>query len=365
MTTIAYFISSHGYGHAARACAVMEALIDRLPNLHFLIFTQVPEWFFNDSLPAGSFDYIKQFTDVGFVQKSPFQEDVKATLDFLNKTLPFDEAFITKSAQKITRHRCPLVLCDISPVGILSAQKAGLPVVLIENFTWDWMYARYAEFSESFTRHADYLKEIYHTVDMRFQTQPFTHAVKTGIQVPPVSRKPKHTAQEIRLSLEIPDEAPTVLISTGGVPTRHAFTERLKERDDIYFIIPHDVPSAVRSGNVRMLAHHSNFFHPDLVNASDAVVCKAGYSTVAEAYHLNKSLGLVVRPNFPESPIIERFVKAHFQHLILEPTVFQKGDWIDALDVLLTEGNRRKTKRRPNGALTVAAEILERFEHLF
>ena len=53
MTTpvrIAYFITPHGFGHAARAAAVMVALQAIDPALQFDIFTQVPHRFFQDSL---------------------------------------------------------------------------------------------------------------------------------------------------------------------------------------------------------------------------------------------------------------------------------------------------------------------------
>ena len=32
-------------------------------------------------------------------------------------------------------------MCDISPLGLMVAERAGLPSVLVENFTWDWLYA--------------------------------------------------------------------------------------------------------------------------------------------------------------------------------------------------------------------------------
>ena len=39
MTPLAYFISPHGFGHAARAAAVMSALHTQDPALQFEIFT--------------------------------------------------------------------------------------------------------------------------------------------------------------------------------------------------------------------------------------------------------------------------------------------------------------------------------------
>src|SRR5262244_3295844 len=64
---IAYFVTPHGFGHAARAAAVMVALQEIDPTIQFDIFTQVPHWFFQDSL-VRDVHYYNVCTDIGVVQ---------------------------------------------------------------------------------------------------------------------------------------------------------------------------------------------------------------------------------------------------------------------------------------------------------
>ena len=64
MSAVAYFVSAHGFGHAARASAVMAALRRRSPDVALHVFTTVPRWFFDDSL-RGVFTYHPLRTDVG------------------------------------------------------------------------------------------------------------------------------------------------------------------------------------------------------------------------------------------------------------------------------------------------------------
>ena len=45
----AFFVTSHGFGHASRASAVMDALSLRDPQARFEIFSGTPEWLFLDS----------------------------------------------------------------------------------------------------------------------------------------------------------------------------------------------------------------------------------------------------------------------------------------------------------------------------
>ena len=51
---VAFFVSSHGFGHAARASAVAEALLAIRPQTSFAFYSEAPAWFFEDSLGESS-----------------------------------------------------------------------------------------------------------------------------------------------------------------------------------------------------------------------------------------------------------------------------------------------------------------------
>lgn len=142
---IAYFISSHGFGHAARASGVMAAIHEIDPLVRFEIFTKSPYWFFKNSI-SGPFSYHSHLTDIGMVQKTPLHEDFTGTLEQLKGFLPFNNSEISNLAEMVNKLDCRLVICDIAPMGIAVAQKAGVPAVLVENFTWDWVYAGYRSY---------------------------------------------------------------------------------------------------------------------------------------------------------------------------------------------------------------------------
>src|SRR2546430_2106058 len=40
-----------------------------------------------------------------------------------------------------------LVIADVPPLGISAAHAAGIPSVIVSNFTWDWIYAYYPPFT--------------------------------------------------------------------------------------------------------------------------------------------------------------------------------------------------------------------------
>jgi UDP:flavonoid glycosyltransferase YjiC (YdhE family) len=353
ITKIAYFISPHGFGHAARAAAVMNALDRQHPKIHFEVFSLVPRWFFSESLTA-PFTYHSLLTDIGLAQESSLKENVPQTLQRLRAFLPFDPALVADLARRIGK--CNLVICDIAPLGIAVAQQAGVPAILIENFTWDWIYAGYAE--ARFTPHIDYLRAIFRSADYHIQTEPVCARWRADLTTPPVSRAPRTSRNETRKRLGIAAPSKVVLITMGGIPEQHSFLDRLVEFKHVRFIIPGATKIARRRDNLILLPHRSEFYHPDLMNAADAVIGKAGYSTVAEAYHAGIPFGFVSREKFREAGTMARFIKQQMQGVEISADDFQNGRWLHMLDELLAMP--RIKHKNANGAEQVADFILNR-----
>jgi hypothetical protein len=353
MQSLAFFISSHGYGHAARACAVIELLQRREPSIEAHIFTEVPQWFFDASL-LSEFTYHSTWTDIGLVQKNPLQEDPAATLEELGRFLPFAPDRVDTLARKLESLECRLVICDISPLGIAAARTAGLPAVLIENFTWDWIYAAFADEWPAFNDFISYLHEQFASADYHIQTRPVSCPSPTAaLTVNPVSRRPRSSRALMRRKLEIPEDAPLVLLSMGGI--QHAYQDLgyLQQVRGCCFVVPGAGREEIHRGNLVLLPHHTSYYHPDLVDASDAVIGKAGYSTVAEAFNAGASFGFIPRPRFRESAIMSAFILDTMNGMEISPEEFQSGEWIRALPRLLSPA--RPVERQENGSLKIAA----------
>ncbi len=139
---IAFFVSSHGLGHAARAAGIMAAMHDLSAAIRFEIFTAAPYWFFEQTL-SGPFSYHPLLTDIGLVQSTPFHENLLETLKRLDDFLPLDPQWIERISRSVLDSRCELILCDISPVGIAVGRASAIQSVLVDNFTWDWIYEAY------------------------------------------------------------------------------------------------------------------------------------------------------------------------------------------------------------------------------
>jgi len=359
-TTIAYFITPHGYGHATRACAVMAAVQRIDPTVRFEIFTRVPRWLFEQSLDE-PFGYHEVMTDIGLAQYDALHEDVAETVRRLEAFVPFRPALVDPLAQQVTALGCTLLVCDVAPLGIAVAHAAGLRSVLIENFTWDWIYAGYAADEPRLLPYIDALATVFASADITIQTEPVCRLRTNDLLTKPVSRVPRLPRAEVRsrLGISTTTTAPIVLITMGGLSAtgEHSFLDLLEAHPETTFIIPGASAILQHKTNVLLLPNQSSWYHPDLLNAADAVVGKTGYSTVAEAYHAGLPYGYVSRPKFRESAVMDAYIQTHMRGIAFSEDEFRSGTWLDRLPELLALD--RIQRNEPNGADQVARFMLD------
>jgi hypothetical protein len=340
----------------------MVALQEIDPAIQFDIFTQVPRRFFHNSL-VQNFRYYHLCTDIGLVQTTSLREDLSATIRRLDAFFPLDHALITTLAALLRSASCALVLCDIAPMGIVAARAAGVASVLIENFTWDWLYQSYMQEEPRLARHIAYLRTLFATADHHIQTEPVCDPCSADLTSLPVSRKLQHSPQQTRTRLGIPMPAQAVLLTMGGVPEPHAFLSQLQHYRDLSFVVLGAGDTVERRNNVVLLPLRSAFFSLDLIYACDAVVSKVGYSTLAEVYHAGVPLGYVVRQQFRETPVLASYITAHMSGLAITEAAFSSGAWLSCLPDLLRLP--RQPPRESRGAEQVAHCVygLVRGEH--
>lgn len=353
---IAYFISPHGFGHAARASAVIEALQEVCPSVAFELYTQVPEWFFTNSLQA-NLSYHPVWCDVGLKQHSSLKEDFPATIEALSKLYPLDEALVSALATELRQLNCQLVLCDIAPLGIAVAKKAGLPSVLMENFTWNWIYRTLVPMEPRLEFYADYLQARFEECDHLIQLTPVCLPKPADLTPHPVARNWKQTPAEVFSQLGLPADKPKVLITMGGIGESYQFLERLKRRDDVSFVIPAAAAEFTQDQNLTLLSANTGMHHPDLLRACDLVIGKLGYSTVSEVYYAGVPFGFIGRYHFAESAYLQQFVQSTTQSFEIQPETFQNGEWLERIDPFLKLP--RLNRDHPNGSRQIADYLIK------
>ncbi len=370
---LSYIVSSHGFGHAARAAAVIEHLAANLElvgkALDVQILAGTPRWFFDQSLRLDArhrISYVEAETDLGLVQTTALEEDLEASHRTLERWFIERPARVGVLADKISEAQPHAVICDISPWGLEAARDLSLPTVLIENFTWDFIYAGYHD--PRLDEHAERLAPLF-DADLHLRATPACGPPREGIEIPPIARQPRLSRSATRASLGIPDQAHMVLVTMGGVPWDFGDLEQQLSRRSAngsgdegsdpehsdrerFLVIAGGAPEVTRHGQAILIPHRSDFYHPDLVHASDAVVGKLGYSTVAEIAAAGSRFAYVPRRRFAESPCLEEWVDQHLCSQRLDSESLIDGSWIQQLDALLA----KPTLPSQQGGAELAAE---------
>jgi len=335
MTTIAYFITPHGFGHASRATAVMQAIQRLSHDVRFMIFTTVPEWFFSDQ-GFKQYEYISSLHDVGLAQLTPFEEDLPATLQRLKTIYPYSVDLVHNTVKRLKEASVDLVMCDIAPLGLVAAKQSGIPSLLIENFTWDWIYQPFKNGYPQFNEYIDLLDSLYPLADYRIQAEPICSPLPNVPKVnEPISRTFHHTPDVIRKQLGVPGDKKLVLISFGG--NREQFTKInfLHNYSEAVFILAGRGEKQHREKNVISLPHNAPFYHPDLIQAADIILGKAGYSTLAEVALAGKPFAFISRETNIESAVLAKHITHQLPSLEISQKEYLSQSWVERMPEIL------------------------------
>ena len=342
---VAYFITSHGYGHATRTLAILDVFAKQVNSLEISIFSSLPKQFFEESLKSINLKVYSIQTDVGLIQKSPFEHNINSTINELERFLLFKNPEFEQTKKILQSIKPSFIVSDISPLGIFLANQLKIPSVLIENFTWDWIYKSYLKDEPRFGSLMQRLREILALTDLRIQTRPICERINKLPLINPIFRTARESAKSTKTKLGIKNQKPIVLITTGGITQDFTFIEKLEKRDDFTFIITGNTQKAENKENIIFISSNSSHYFPDIVQSASLIVGKAGYGTVAEAWGNNKVFFPVFRHNFRESSTLKAFLDLEVPGKELSLEKFLSGNWIYELNINSNKTNQFEAKK--------------------
>lgn len=302
MGCLAWFISGHGYGHAARALAVMDQLAKRQERPSFIVVSDVNPGFLDSHPRNYPILHFQESVDVGFVQLNAFEEDIEQTVARLQNFYPVPDSRIDRLARLIEVKEPSAVVCDISPVGIAVAQKLGVPSIVVENFTWQFLYRALPEMEAKCQAALDWMQQKLDQATERIHVQP-SCSVKDPFAGPVCRVIREDLPFPLRESGMVRDK-PTILVTTGGFQSGLDLQSFLL-KNEFQFVVM-DPKEGIRNGILHL--QPENVYFPNLVFECDAIIGKCGYSTASEAFQANTAFGFLPRPGFAESEVIESFL---------------------------------------------------------
>lgn len=343
--SVVFYISGHGFGHASRSIEIINALIDRRPDLRIVIRSAVAPWLVERTThPAVALSPAE--VDTGVVQLDSLNLDAGASIARAEAFMASFEARLATELQFLREQGATLTISDLPALGIAAGHAAGLPSVASGNFTWDWIYAHYQGGENVAAQIAAVYRNATFALRMPmwggFETMPDVR------DIPFVARRSRRDPDDVRKALGIPLDQRVVLTSFGGYGLEGLDEDALLAMTGYHVLLPGTLDENAM--------YDRGFRYEDLVRAVDVVMTKPGYGIISECIANDTAILYTSRGDFREYQVLVDAMPKYLRCAFIDHDDLFAGRWRPHLDALLAQP---EPPMRPavNGA-DVAADIL-------
>ena len=368
MPSVFFYISGHGFGHASRQVEVINAFGVRRPDLTIVVRTSAPRWLF-DRTARVPITLISGECDTGVVQIDSLRLDEPLTIQRADEFYRTLDGRARQEAGLLAAHEARFVVSDAPPLGCSAAAAAGVPAVVVTNFTWDWIYEGYSTHLAGAPGLLPAIRTAYRQAGAAWRL-PMHGGFATFdaiVDVPFIARHAHHSRDEVRRTLRLPLDRPLVLSSFGGYGVSGLDVSALDCLASYGVVITHRDESDEMSGapsGVHQISesrlYDSGLRYEDLVAASDIVATKPGYGIVAECIANGTAILYTSRGNFVEYGVLVADMPKYLRCGFIDHKDLFAGRWRSALDRLVSSPPPPEHPET-NGAEVIAEMIERRF----
>lgn len=361
--TLVFYISGHGFGHASRDVEVIHAIAESRPGLRVIARTAVPSSFFDVSARV-AIEVQPLSTDPGVVQIDSIRIDEDATA---REATAFYRDFDRRAgaeAQILAELEADLVVGDVPPLAFAAAARAGVPSVLLANFTWDWIYEGYPAIPADHAFVLELIRRAHATctVALRLPFHGGFAGVHRVIDIPLIARRSARDPEETRRQLGIQPGRLMVLVSFSRYGIALPLRQLADERRLTLLVTDHEGEDPAHNGDalIRMAPQGltaSGLRYEDLVAAAHVVVSKPGYGIIAECIANGAALLYTSRGRFVEQDLLVREMPGVLRCRPIATDDLLEGRWWGDIRALLDQPAPDR-RIRIDGAAVAAAAIL-------
>jgi hypothetical protein len=356
---IVFYISGHGFGHASRDVEVLNALGRLAPEVPVAVRTAAPKWLFDLTLTR-AVDFHEVECDTGVVQLDSLSLDEAETV---RRAIAFHDTLDRRAADEarwLKASGTRLIVADIPPLACAAGHLAGLPVIALGNFTWDWIYTGYRDWAPQHSTLVERLRAAYARADvaLRLPMHGGFESIATIVDLPFIARRSSRQPAETRAALGLPADRPLVLLSFGGYGLQRLDLGAVAGLDGYTVVLTADVTAnrradaAGRTGaaggvegglppNVVVVdedtLYRDGFRYEDLVAAVDVAMSKPGYGIIAECVANDTALVYTSRGHFAEYDVLVQEMPRWLRCGFIANADLIAGRWQAVLDRTLAQ----------------------------
>ena len=366
MTTVVFYISGHGFGHASREVEVMNALGARLGHDLRLIIRSAA----GPSLLARTLNIPYELRpgvcDTGIVQRNSITHDDAATIAETDVFYRSFDARVDAEASALRADDVRVVVSDIAPLGLAVANRLGVPAIFIGNFTWDWIYEGHAGLAAAAPHVIDTIRRAHAcaTLTLRLPLSPsFDGSGLDQIQhLPLIARRSTQSREDTRQHLHLPHSRKLALLSFGGYGLNELDLTAVDCARDWDLVVADRSMSDARIAAlpfVHVVSEEqlaTTFRYEDLVAAADAVITKPGFGIIGECATAGTPMVYTSRGDFREYDLLVDEMPKVLRCAFISHADLFAGRWLAALNEALSQP--APPNRLPPTGAGVAADII-------
>ncbi len=330
---IAYYISSHGYGHGVRSCDIIRAINRLYPDARVTITTDMPPAFLQSRLGSGRNAIRPGSFDVGMVQLDSIRVDVPATLEKVKSLYARKKELIRSEAAFMRNEGVTVVVVDIAALPAEAAKAAGLPVVAVGNFAWDWIYGEFAETNPEWLPLIREFERGYGMVDLLLRL-PFAEPMKAFPKIediPLVAAAGRNRRGEIARLTGCDPKKKWVLLSFTSLDwDERALNETERLADYEFFTVK---PLEWRRKNIHAIDRKLIPFS-DVLASADIVISKPGFGLMSECVLNRKPLVYADRSDFREYHVLVEGIRRYLKNVHIPAVRLYRGEFGEALEAI-------------------------------
>jgi hypothetical protein len=322
---VAFYISGHGFGHAARDVELIHTLLAQRPDLRVIVRTSVTPALFG-AIAGDRVDLQRVETDTGLTQHDSLHIDEDHSAHRAARFYATFEQRAADEAARLAAAGVNLVVGDVPPLAFAAAARAGVPSIALANFTWDWIYSIYPAFDRLAPDVLTMIRAAYAQTTRALRLPlhgGFEPMAAVTIDIPFIARRSTRDRAEPRRAIGVGDDRrPVVLPSFGAYGAAIPF-DALRRSGQVTVLDPSYVPEGFR--------------YQDLVAAADVVVSKPGYGIASECVANDTPLLYTSRGRFIEYEVLVAEMPRILRCRYISQEDLLAGRWADAIEALLAQ----------------------------
>lgn len=358
-----YYVTGHGYGHAARSVVIIKALQEA--GYEVEVVSTVSTDFFQQSIP-GIVVHSRRL-DSGAHQADALNVDAMQSLLIYKQTIHDNhDAFLNFETEFLKNARVDVVISDATPIACSAGKQSGAKVIILSNFCWDFIYSEMLQSIDSFVAEEyfpmiEQVSSDYSHADAIILHPGYNEPIGSyrRFVAPLISRLARCSRTEMRATLGISSDQNVLLLGFGGHSTSWKLEDSFLPQGWVCLVLSaqqNDMPSD------RFIALNSTIYAPDYVAVSDVWIGKLGFGSVSEALAHGVPLIYIPRSSWPEERYLEEYILTKKAGIPMSENLFFNGDW----ESFLKAGIERKamltavdTRDSPDRIVRMISDVIE------